>query len=101
MSRTCFQEADKKLLLISCKRIPLFPLVVMGGFQLLEHIIDGVDSYIIIIDRHLKDLMQHIMDILNGSHLHYLAVCQSVIKPAYIGFLDLSDSVLPEGLHNK
>ena len=99
--RICFQEANKEFLLISCKGVSLFPLVVMRGFQLLEHIINGVIPDVVIIDRHLKNLMKHIVNILNGSYLHHLTVCQAVIEFADIGLLDLSNPVLSKGRHNE
>ena len=86
----------EQLLLSHGQRDFLLSLKAVREPQLFEHIVCWVLSNHPIIDCHLKDLVEHIMDIIYRSDLQHLAVCEGVVEPPYIGLLHLGKPVLSE-----
>jgi len=58
----------------------------MGLFQLFEHIVWRVIPDVVIIDRHIQNLMENRMNIINGRRLQMAFVCKVIIEPLYICF---------------
>ena len=86
----------KQLLLSHRQRRFLLSLKAVRELQFFEHIVCRVLSNHPIIDRHLKDLVKHIMDIIYRSDLQHLAVRKRVVELSHIGLLHLDKSVLSE-----
>ena len=74
----------------------LLTLKAVGELQFFEHIVCWVLSNHSIIDCHLKDLMEYIMDIIYRGNLQNLAVSKGVVELPHIRLFYLDKSVLSE-----
>ena len=64
--------------------------------QFLEHIISRILSKHSVIDCHLKDLMKHIVNIINRGDFQRLYIYERVVELSYIRLFHLNKTVLSE-----
>ena len=86
----------EQLLLRHGQCLFLLTLKAVGELQFFEHIVCWVLSNHSVIDCHLKDLVEYIMDIIYRGNLQNLAISKGVVELPHIRLFYLDKSVLSE-----
>ena len=90
------QEIQQEFLLRLGQSPTLLGFEDVGLLQLLQNTVRGIAANVIVIHSHIQHLMQYRVNAVDGGSLQSPLICQVIVEPLYIRFLQCGDPLLSE-----